>query len=309
MSVTLVEQIIAGGPLPTGVGYAYSRCTSLNMWYAFRIHATTGLIQYQQLPVFPPTAFNNADEAWVDTAKYINTPDKLSQWIVIPQHKTELNIVSYCVNGPTHASPDDSTLCGGDLTVNTGNASASNRVTNGAVAAVHGFGTDDAYSMYPRWAAVLGKKITGQPHYYIHVSGVVSPSVVLTVPIDSSKCIVVDNKVECYGVYIHDASVQSSPGVFTSQAYKTYALLSPAGIMVEITIVHSGGSSTVTATNYYQLTVPAGGTIRQFLNGYYIATDVSNNVFLYSINSNGTLITQLLGTYSPSLAIELLAIY
>jgi hypothetical protein len=38
---------------------------------------------------------------------------------------------------------------------------------------------------------------------------------------------------------------------------------------------------------FVQLAIPSGGEIKQFANGYYIATDGSSNMFLYNINNNG----------------------
>ena len=299
MSVTLTEQVITGGPLPTGPLYFYSKCLALNMWYGFKF-VPGDHWYYCTFPIFPPASYDVG--GWVQAGALAGGLANIVEVNGPATHSYELDIncglrfadgsISvFCIQGSVGSDPISSDIYVQNsffaLTVN------KNLFYIWADQSSNAFQQGPSQVNVVAWYG-LGKNTSNLPYYYIDRRTHVSPSVsgsaasapVGSYALDVSKCVVVSNSVQCYGVYATSISL--------------YALLNPTGIMVAIV----NGA----APAYYQLTVPAGGTIRQFLNGYYIATDASNNVFIYSINNNGTLITQLLGGYNPTTTIELLAI-
>lgn len=297
MSVTLTEQVITGGPLPTGLLYFYSKCLALNMWYGFKF-VPGDHWYYCTFPTFPPTTYDVGN--WVQMSILNGTNANIVEVNGPPTHASELRLnchVKYA-DGSSSVAQLQSGTCYDPIISDVYSSNFCVQAPNSTLVSLWADQTGNAFSIgynLPNayyWHG-LGKTAVNLPYYYIACTTHTGPPTqgqhsvanTITYPLDVSKCVVVSNSVQCYGSYTTGASI--------------YALLNPNGIMVAIV-------NGVTA--YYQLTVPAGGTIRQFLNGYYLATDASNNVFLYSINNNGTLITQLLGGYNPTTTIELLAI-
>jgi hypothetical protein len=317
MSITLTEATITGGPLPTGVGYNYSFCDDIQMWYAFRIHPTTGVVQYQQLPTFPPTTFDNADGAWYTPitsqggSLTVDLPADLSKWDMKPTHQKPLWVSHFLVK-PGAGPVTVTTKAYSAITANGQGWPSFNAPDHHFTPAAFDWcGSGDHQSDISEYiienanivgdylqVAVGGKMDTGEPAYKfyskkpdsIRTNSHIWPNDIY-MPLDSTKCTIVDSAVQCYGMYS-----TLIPGQY-GYTPKVYFLLTTSGIM--------GAYGISNEIVYYQLTVPAGGVIRQFMRGYYIATDVTNKVFLYSINNNGTLIQELLGTYDPTLSLEL----
>jgi hypothetical protein len=317
MSITLTEATISGGPLPTGVGYNYSFCDDIQMWYAFRINPITGVVQYQQLPIFPPTTFDNSDGAWRTPVTSqgepitLDLPATLSKWDMKPTHQKPLWVPHFSVKPGAGPLTVTTKIYSSIVLIGQSWSSFSAPERSFTPAAFDWCGGSDHQSDLSDYiitggntvcdylqAAIGGKMDTGEPAYRfyskkpdsIHTNSGIWPTENV-MPLDSTKCTVINNTVQCYGIYS-----TLIPGQYGYTA-KVYFLLSTSGIM--------GAYGVSNEIVYYQLTVPAGGVIRQFMRGYYIATDATNKVFLYSINNNGTLIQELLGTYDPTLSLEL----
>lgn len=147
-----------------------------------------------------------------------------------------------------------------------------------------------------RWnyAVQLGNDGSGDLNTFITVRYFMYPSVgtisegqLYTKSLNFSHLEVVNNSVACYG------------GCFTGddQDY-LYTLLKRDGTFA----LTSQFSDTV----YGRFNIPSGGEIKQFMNGYYLATDGGGSLYLYSINNGGELITALTGEFNTSLPLAFL---
>lgn len=134
--------------------------------------------------------------------------------------------------------------------------------------------------------------------FYTHAVGYNNTFSPKTASLDFSKCTITGNEVVIQGIASSIAPNFS----------EIFVLLTVDGVCAafdRLDVVTS--NEIVTPTTYVQLTVPVGGEIKYFgRQGYYIASDVADDLFLYSITNNGTLITQLTpGSFDITKHIEL----
>lgn len=271
MSVALTKQVITGSELPTGdlVAYVTDSETGLT---SVLVCGATGVVTKQALVPFPPTTF-------------VSNP---VEFVTLKEQTAGSNPLTFLdINTITLFTAYELNRfgCVGITTYSTGTFiqldslpffSRGFTFMGPFKAAVIKL-TETAY------VAGLGTLSDGNPNLEF-ITGLYTSAGSQGHPINVNYCDFDGNSVLSYGV--------SVVGDYA------YALLKRDGTAVKLGIT-SG------TTEYVTYTVPAGGEIKHFDAGYYITTDGAANLFLYSINNGGELVTQLTpGTFNADLPLE-----
>lgn len=289
MSVALTKLTISGSELPSGplvaymyINYPLTSITPKDRRMRIFRSSSTGLIEFYDLPEFPPqsipfapiwttirTVPNMTNVTKFVTTRYAhrpsNPPEPIWGAIYGQMNGTAPNWYHFVVQGNMYNNPS---------------AYDTSPSTNIQPTAVYVEAGVQAQFLY-------GKKANGEPNF-----GSTAPA----------NCVVVDSSVQTYGTYVyHDPSYNNAYGD------KVYILMNDTtGLVVNI---RPSNSDLV-----WMLNMPAGGKIVYFasITGHYLATDASNNLFLYSFNGqNGTsgLVTQLTGTFDSTQRIDTLGLF
>lgn len=280
MTITINQQTITGSELPTGDLYEYRKDAVTGVWTLISGGAG-GQIYTQAITPFPPSSFTASPNLSWTLIAYSSSNSYIGPFSGIT--KIALGVTSGQILVLVPVGTNSS-----EIYRSVGSTSAQ-RITGSILPTVFYITRNlSGTSPFNNYSITgLGITYLSAPNLYITRDKPYSSSLTATSwALNVAMCDVVDNSVQSYGVW--------------DSANHVYVLLSKTvGTMAALQI----DSTTVT---YSQLVIPSGGEIKQFANGYYLCTDGSANLYLYSINNGGELVTQLdPSTYDDSLSLEL----
>lgn len=308
MSIPIVKQNVSGPPLPVGTNISYAREIYTLQWRQFQC-TSDGYVSYQDLYPFPP--YEN--RGLFQPLLRLVLPDRvvnLGDWDDYVYDVESFQVANF---DPQLFENAKVFHCGFIC------RSVKQNAYDNLLRSYIKIGTDVdrvfviTENVYPLgvfsilenvYVAGLGCTVQGSPYFYLHIGTYASASNMVTIPVNASACIV-NGKYEVlsFGTASTVAKYHTDSVSFTDLHGYVYVLLNnETGVALELKVPYL-------TWKYVTFTIPAGGKIKQFANGFYIASNSAGEHFLYSINNNGTLIDQLdIGTCNIDNPLEILAV-
>jgi hypothetical protein len=301
--LTLTKQTITGGDLETGdlvayVGNYIVKCSS------------TGAITAKFVSPFPPYGDGASAGSYVSLGqlKYSNgdLPVSISKFTasaygigMIMFLQDDNGYLGVQTSRWSKSAITSLTQAPGDILIDPLMTGENTNITNhpeALTALPTMFFTDDYH-----YKVGLGKYLSGAPNFTFVNSTLYNNGNAYVYSVDAQYCKIIDNSVQCYGFYDDNATGDWHILLDNINGYVCHKYTIYIGEIEG----QPGDDWVQTAFETIQLAIPSGGEIKQFANGYYIASDSGSGLFLYSINNGGTLIDELsYGTYNPDLPLE-----
>lgn len=267
MSTVITKQAATG--FPTDALTCYARDVATNTVYVYKI-TNLGVVTRKAIIPFPPASFSDTGYSSLSA---LSVMSGLSGGAMINAAFTTVTKFTACDSGVY--------IILGIHSGGTSEVYVPYGIASLAHTGITGIPTLMALASTSKWAFGLGKAVDDSPYPYINV---LNANALASIGIDSSKCIITGNGLECFGSYINST--------------KCFVLLNNL-LGYEVTI-----DLTTRVASYAQLTIPVGEHIIQYTDGYYITSDFS----LYNINDGGTFVTNLTGTYAGTNAAKYMGI-
>ena len=301
MSIPIVKQTVSGPPLPVGTNIAYARDIATHQWKQFQC-TSDGYITYHDLYPFPP--YENLGD--LQQFGPLTIRDNLNTY----SNVYDVTSLSAAPFDGLHLNKMRFGFMCRSLHYNTDYFMRSFVKTNESLDGYSGHYmiTEKVYplgvfSLFENaFIAGLGCMLPGSPYFYLHIGSYSLLSDIYVIPVQPSGCIVnSQNEVLSFGA---TAVLQKWTGDRLHELKGSiYVLLNnETGVAFEFQLPNR-------TSRYISFIIPAGGKIKQFADGFYIASNSAGEHFLYSINNNGTLIDQLdIGTCNIDNPLEILAV-
>lgn len=306
MSIPIVKQNVSGPPLPVGDTIAYAKDIQTHQWKQFQC-GLDRYVTYQELYPFPPyentQVYNTLFRLTMPADMLVpetNYAYAISYFRVANfdlQRILNLEEITCAFSARSIVSGRYNDFFTTYIRLNSGAGNTFKIVENAYPMNV--------FSLFENvFVAGLGCSYGGAPYFYIHIGTYTDASDMTIVPVNEAACIVnAYYEVSAFGAASTVTKNSTNSKYFADLSGYIYVLLNNVtGVALEFKAPNK-------TWKYVTFTIPSGGKIKQFADGFYVASNSLGEHFLYSINNNGTLIDKLdIGTCNIDNPLEIFAV-